>query len=94
MGRRIKAAGEPCEKNMRNAKVCEFFATDRNVCDIGHAYISPHDVELIVRHCIAHYEECPRYQMLVAQGRLAKIGKNGADNEKQRMERSFSRDRD
>jgi hypothetical protein len=30
-------------------------------CDVGCGYISPHDVNMIIRYCSRHFEECSKY---------------------------------
>ena len=49
---------------MNGQRVCPFYGQSIDPCDVGAGYISPYHVEVIVRHCTAHYEECARYQEL------------------------------
>ncbi|MDQ5911395.1 MAG: hypothetical protein QG599_3492 [Pseudomonadota bacterium] len=49
---------------MNGQRVCPFYGQNRDRCEIGSGYISPHQVEVIVRHCASRYEDCARYQEL------------------------------
>ncbi|MDG4554377.1 MAG: hypothetical protein P9E24_09040 [Candidatus Competibacter sp.] len=49
---------------MNSQRVCPFYGQGLNPCDVGAGYISPYQVEIIVRHCSSRYEGCARYQEL------------------------------
>lgn len=49
---------------MNGQRVCPFYGQSIDPCDVGAGYISPYHVEVIVRHCISHYENCARYREL------------------------------
>lgn len=52
---------------MKWKQACPFYGGDEEQCDVGAGYISPHDVEIIVRHCISRYEDCGKYLELTAR---------------------------
>lgn len=62
---------------MNGQRVCPFYGQSIDPCDVGAGYISPHHVEIIVRHCTSHYEDCARYQAL-SSSRLAPDGAESA----------------
>ena len=43
---------------------CPYYGRNEDHCDVGFGYVSPHDVEVIVRHCISRYQDCSRYAEL------------------------------
>ena len=49
---------------MNCQRVCPYYGQSMNHCDVGAGYISPYHVEIIVRHCTSHYEDCAKYQEL------------------------------
>lgn len=51
---------------MEFKRSCPYYGQSEDRCDVGFGYISPHDVEVIVRHCISRYEDCERYAELSA----------------------------
>jgi len=51
---------------MNCQRVCPFYGQNIAPCDVGAGYISPYHVEVIIRHCTSHYEDCARYQELSA----------------------------
>ncbi|SNB46162.1 hypothetical protein SAMN06269301_1606 [Geobacter sp. DSM 9736] len=54
-----------CEVFMAaDKKVCPFYGKDDDYCDVGCGYISPHDVNMIIRYCSCRYKECLKYQEL------------------------------
>lgn len=53
---------------MNESRLCPFFRRNEDECDTGCEYISPYDVLVIIRHCIARYEDCSRHQVLVQRG--------------------------
>ena len=64
---------------MNGQRVCPFYGQSIDPCDVGAGYISPYHVEVIVRHCTAHYEECARYQEL-SKDRLNHDGAESAQH--------------
>jgi hypothetical protein len=50
---------------MAKTNVCPFYGKNDDYCDVGCGYISPHDVNMIIRYCSAQYIECVKYQELV-----------------------------
>jgi hypothetical protein len=44
--------------------VCPFYAKGDKYCDVGDEYISPHDVNLIIRFCSCRYTDCLKYREL------------------------------
>ena len=51
--------------SMAKTNVCPFYGKNDDYCDVGCAYISPHDVNMIIRYCSARYPECEKYMELV-----------------------------
>jgi len=49
---------------MGTKKICPFYGKNDDYCDVGCGYISPHDVNMIIRYCSDRYSECPKYQEL------------------------------
>jgi len=49
---------------MQNGTVCPFYGKNDDYCDVGCGYISPHDVNQIIRFCSCRYVECFKYQEL------------------------------
>ncbi len=49
---------------MNSQRVCPFYRQGFNHCDVGAGYISPYQVEVIIRYCSSRYEGCARYQEL------------------------------
>jgi hypothetical protein len=48
----------------KNKAVCPFYGKNDDVCDVGCGYISPYDVNLIIKFCSCRYGECLKYQQL------------------------------
>ncbi len=44
--------------------VCPFYGKSDDVCDVGCGYISPYDVNVIIRYCSCRFKECLKYQEL------------------------------
>ena len=44
--------------------VCPFYAKGDKYCDVGDEYISPHDVNLIIRFCSCQFTDCLKYREL------------------------------
>lgn len=44
--------------------ICPFYGKSDMYCDVGCGYISPYDVNLIIRYCSCRYCECLKYQEL------------------------------
>jgi len=49
---------------MTNKPICPFYGKNDEICDVGCGYISPHDVNMIIRYCSKSYSECAKYQEL------------------------------
>jgi hypothetical protein len=49
---------------MAMMKVCPFYSKSDDLCDVGCGYISPYDVNQIIRYCSRCYGECLKYQEL------------------------------
>lgn len=44
--------------------VCPFYGKNDDTCDVGCGYISPYDVNQIIRYCSRCYQGCLKYQEL------------------------------
>lgn len=44
--------------------ICPFYGKNDDYCDVGCGYISPHDVNLIIKYCSCHFGHCQKYQEL------------------------------
>jgi hypothetical protein len=62
--RDISPAVHTYEGNMTHNIVCPFYGKNDDFCDVGCGYISPYDVNLIIRYCSRCYGECLKYQEL------------------------------
>ena len=49
---------------MPNKPICPYYGKNDDFCDVGCGYISPHDVNMIIRYCSKRYCECSKYQEL------------------------------
>lgn len=49
---------------MTNKPICPFYGKNDDLCDVGCGYISPHDVNMIIRYCSKRYNECAKYMEL------------------------------
>ncbi|WP_291315867.1 OFA family MFS transporter [Desulfuromonas sp.] len=49
---------------MQSRNVCPFLRKDDDICDVGHGYISPSDVKMMVSFCNCRYSECAKFQEL------------------------------
>lgn len=49
---------------MKDGIVCPFYGKSDDICDVGCGYISPHDVNMIIKFCSCRYRECMKYQEL------------------------------
>ena len=52
------------EVSMGSIKVCPFYGKSDDKCDVGCGYISPYDVNQIIRYCSRCYRDCIKYQEL------------------------------
>jgi hypothetical protein len=52
---------ETQDSSMQDKAVCPFYGKDDDFCDVGCGYISPHDVNMIIRYCSKRYSECAKY---------------------------------
>ncbi|CAH2031425.1 hypothetical protein [Trichlorobacter ammonificans] len=50
---------------MAPSDICPFFGKNDDYCDVGCGYISPHDVNMIIRYCNGRHRECAKYRELV-----------------------------
>lgn len=46
---------------MPNKPICPFYGKNDDFCDVGCGYISPHDVDMIIRYCSKRYNNCAKY---------------------------------
>lgn len=46
---------------MGNTCICPFYGKNDDYCDVGCGYISPHDVNMIIRYCSGRHLECSKY---------------------------------
>ncbi len=46
---------------MKTETICPFFGKNDDQCDIGCGYISPHDVNMIIRFCNGRHLQCIKY---------------------------------
>jgi hypothetical protein len=49
---------------MRRDAICPYYGKNDNYCDVGCGYISPHDVQMIIRYCIGKCADCMKYREL------------------------------
>ncbi len=49
---------------MQQNTLCPFYGKNDDYCDVGCDYISPHDVNQIIRFCSCRYKECLKYREL------------------------------
>ncbi|HTP67070.1 MAG TPA: hypothetical protein VMJ66_16890 [Geobacteraceae bacterium] len=49
---------------MADRTICPFYGKSDDLCDVGCGYISPYDVNLIIRYCSCRYRECLKFQEL------------------------------
>ena len=49
---------------MENPDICPFYGINDDYCDVGCEYISPHDVNMIIRYCNGRHAECAKYMEL------------------------------
>lgn len=50
---------------MGKTNICPYYGKNDDYCDVGCGYISPHDVNMIIRYCSGRFVECVKYQELV-----------------------------
>lgn len=50
---------------MENQDICPFYGKNDDYCDVGCEYISPHDVNMIIRYCNGRHAQCTKYMELV-----------------------------
>ena len=46
---------------MGKTDICPFYGKNDDYCDVGCGYISPHDVNMIIRFCSRRHAECVKY---------------------------------
>ena len=49
---------------MADKIVCPFYGKSDDFCDVGCGYISPYDVNQIIRYCSCRHKECRKFQEL------------------------------
>lgn len=49
---------------MKDGIVCPFYGKSDDICDVGCGYISPYDVNMIIKFCSCRHRECMKYQEL------------------------------
>lgn len=49
---------------MGNQDICPFYGKNDDYCDVGCEYISPHDVNMIIRYCSGRHDQCTKYMEL------------------------------
>lgn len=49
---------------MGNQDICPFYGKNDDYCDVGCEYISPHDVNMIIRYCSGRHAQCSKYMEL------------------------------
>jgi hypothetical protein len=49
---------------MGNPGICPFYGKNDDYCDVGCEYISPHDVNMIIRFCNGRHVHCTKYMEL------------------------------
>jgi hypothetical protein len=49
---------------MEKPDICPFYGKNDDYCDVGCEYISPHDVNMIIRFCNGRHFECSKYMEL------------------------------
>ena len=62
---------------MISETICPFYGKNDDQCDVGCGYISPHDVNMIIRYCCGRYLQCVKYREL--SDRFPIISQNGAE---------------
>lgn len=46
---------------MAKTNICPFYGKNDDYCDVGCGYISPHDVNMIIRYCSGRFCGCMKY---------------------------------
>ncbi len=46
---------------MPDRPICPFYGKNDDFCDVGCGYISPHDVNMIIRYCSKRYSNCAKF---------------------------------
>ncbi len=46
---------------MEKSDICPFYGKNDDYCDVGCEYISPHDVNMIIRYCSGRHAQCSKY---------------------------------
>jgi hypothetical protein len=49
---------------MGKQDICPFYGKNDDHCDVGCEYISPHDVNMIIRYCNGRHVQCTKYMEL------------------------------
>jgi hypothetical protein len=61
---KIKPFGFTYEEVMANKNICPFYGKSDDLCDVGCGYISPYDVNQIIRYCSCRHNDCRKFQEL------------------------------
>jgi hypothetical protein len=61
---------------MGQQDICPFYGKNDDYCDVGCEYISPHDVNMIIRYCSGRHAQCTKYMELADRfhGELSATG--------------------
>lgn len=49
---------------MPTLTICPYYGKNDDYCDVGCGYISPYDVNQIIKYCSSRYCECLKYREL------------------------------
>ena len=49
----------------KDKAICPFYGKSEDLCDVGCGYISPHDVNQIIRYCSCRHNDCLKFRGLV-----------------------------
>ncbi len=85
---------------MKLEHFCPYYGSSEEACDVGFGYLSPHDVEVIVRHCLSRFEDCGRYAELRdrcaagGEGETAEIAAPLCESPGERLRRAPGIDRE
>ncbi|MDD2367175.1 MAG: hypothetical protein PHN84_13515 [Desulfuromonadaceae bacterium] len=41
--------------------ICPYYGKNDDQCDVGCGYITPHDVNMIIRYCRGRHHQCTKY---------------------------------
>jgi len=49
---------------MKYCIICPYYGKNDDYCDVGCGYISPHDVNMIIKFCNGNFADCMKYREL------------------------------